>query len=161
MTETTTELEGAVSFDAVYAYDAVGNRLSRNLGNGADITTYVYDSNDRLASETTTGNTVTYTYDANGNTLARDDGALTTYAYDFENQLINIATPTDNATYRYDVDGIRVGQVVNGSATNFLVDRNRPFAQVLAEFNSSATFLADRSSATLYVYGKNRISQGV
>jgi RHS repeat-associated protein len=58
----------------------------------------------------------------------------------------------DRVSYEYDADGIRVSATVNGETTDFLVDKNRAYAQVLEEFKSD-------DSVTLYVYGHDLITQ--
>jgi len=54
--------------------------------------------------------------------------------------------------YEYDDDNIRVSQTVGGEKTSFLLDKNRPYAQVLAEF-------VDGEEVASYVYGLDLISQ--
>jgi large repetitive protein len=66
----------------------------------------------------------------------------------------NIVTPTGikQSSYRYDASGIRVSQTVDGVETKYLVDANRPYAQVLEEYNGSGVQAS-------YVYGNDVISQ--
>jgi len=55
-------------------------------------------------------------------------------------------------SYQYDSDGIRVSSTVNGVKTEYLVDKNLPYAQVLEErVNNGLT--------ASYVYGIDLISQ--
>ena len=58
----------------------------------------------------------------------------------------------DLTSYVYDTEGIRVSSAVNGVQTDYLIDKNRPYAQVLAELSSN-TLVAD------YVYGRDLIAQ--
>ena len=108
-----------------YAYDAVGNRLTKT--DRGIVTNYSFDANDRLLNA---GSTV-YTYDNNGNTLTEDSVAQDkSYSYDAENRLVQ-ATISDTAGstivgYVYDEDGIRVQKTLQGSEiANYLVDKNR------------------------------------
>jgi RHS repeat-associated protein len=131
-----------------YTYDPAGNRLTKTDSGGT--VTYAYDDNDRLVSETG----ITYTYDGNGNTLTKTEGSdTTTYDYDVESRLIGAVTPTETMAYAYDVDGIRVSATVNGTATRFLVDHNRDYAQVLEERDGVGALIVS------YIYGDDLISQ--
>ncbi len=139
-----------------YEYDLVGNRLSRN--DSADgLTTYDYDDNDRLLQETTGGVDTDYTYDDNGNTLSKI--SLTDrvfYEWNVENRLIAADTDgdgTNDVTYEYDADGTRVSQTVNGEETRLLLDKNRPYAQVLEEYTPGGIIKVS------YVHGHDLISQ--
>jgi RHS repeat-associated protein len=132
-----------------YAYDARGNETSKTdpLGH---VTTYTYDANDRLLTE----NAMTYTYDNNGNTLSKVDGSgVTAYAYTYENRLAFVRTPDGEMGYAYDDDGIRVSAVVDGVTTNYFVDKNRPYAQVLEESDGTGSIAAS------YLYGYDLIRQ--
>ena len=147
-----------------YTYDRVGNRLSRN-DSVEGVTAYTYDENDRLKREELKQNGVVarsyeYGYDDNGNTRTRTqkDAAgvvvgTVTYSWDKENRLIGVKTPEGNTvSYVYDVDGVRVSSTVNGVTTEYLVDKNRDYAQVLEE-------RVNNSLAVSYVYGRDLISQ--
>jgi RHS repeat-associated protein len=129
-----------------YNYDAVSNRVSLEV----DGVTYAYsyDANNRLLS----AGDKTYGYDANGNTLSQTGptGSIN-YGYDFKNQLVSASTPDDSMTYAYDAGGIRVSRSVNGAMTRYLVDQNRPYAQVLEE-------QTDNSVAS-YTFGNDLLSQ--
>jgi len=131
-----------------YTYDSFGNRLKKTDSSGT--VSYSYDDNDRLVSE---GN-VTYTYDDNGNMLTKSDGTDTVfYSYDFENRLTFVQGPDGTAEYVYYADGIRVRSVTDGVVTNYLVDKNRAYAQVLEERDGSGSLTVS------YVYGDALISQ--
>ncbi|NEQ97760.1 MAG: RHS repeat protein, partial [Cyanothece sp. SIO2G6] len=145
-----------------YTYDNVGNRLSRN-DSTEGTTTYTYDAHDRLISETLTQNdttiqTVNYSYDANGNLTSRVQDThgttdTTRYIWNDDDRLVQVELPTGEVTsYEYDSDGIRVSSTVNGETTEYLLDKNRPYAQVLEEFTSG-------DLETFYVYGHDLIAQ--
>jgi YD repeat-containing protein len=144
-----------------YTYDNVGNRLEKMDCTDARpcvSTTYAYDDNDRLTASTEEGVTTTYTYDDNGNMLTKTGNGETWHlTYNALNQVTgaDITTPSGatSVEYVYDHDGIRVGKTVNGTdVTRYVVDKNRPYAQVLEEQRSSGT-------VTSYVYGDTLLSQ--
>ena len=145
-----------------YTYDNVGNRLSRT-DSDEGVTAYIYDDNDRLQTEILTQNgetvhTITYDYDNNGNLTSRTqvtDGVTetTTYTWNDDNRLVKVEMPDGTLiTYEYDDEGIRVSTTVDGVTTTYLVDKNRPYAQVLEEFTSEQL-------QAFYVYGHDLISQ--
>jgi len=137
-----------------YTYDAVGNRLTKT--DGTKVTNYVYDINNRLIKEDDN----TYTYDNNGNTISKSGaGGTVTYSYNYNNQLIKAVTRNaDNSEsiveYVYDSNGIRVQKKVDGEKIiNYIVDKNRDYAQVLEERDDSGNLIVS------YVYGDDLINQ--
>ncbi|MDB9518154.1 hypothetical protein PN466_14480 [Roseofilum reptotaenium CS-1145] len=131
-----------------YRYDEVGNRIS------AGEISYVYDDNDRLIQEKQGSEVVVeYKYDDNGNLLSRTEGNETVnYIWDDRNRLIAVEENGEIVEFEYDDDNIRVSQTVGGEKTSFLLDKNRPYDQVLAEF-------VDGEEVASYVYGLDLISQ--
>jgi RHS repeat-associated protein len=146
-----------------FEYDAVGNRLKQK-DSVAGETSYFYDDNDRLLREELRQNgtlqrTIYYEYDDNGNTTKKRvvsvGGVLqeTVYSWDGDNRLVGVQKPNgDVIEYAYDTDGIRVSSTVNGVTTQYLVDKNRDYAQVLAEYQNN-------NLQVEYVYGLDLISQ--
>ncbi|MCP4377774.1 MAG: RHS repeat protein, partial [bacterium] len=140
-----------------YDYDPVGNRLTKN-DNGV-IAEYSYDDNDRLLTE----NGYSYTYDHNGNMLTKSgNGEQWQLEYNAMNQVTraNISRPQGASVidYAYDHDGIRIGKTVNGTdITNYVADKNRPYAQVLEEEHLRGGL----SAVTSYVYGDALISSTI
>ncbi len=142
-----------------YTYDKVGNRLTKN-DSVEGITTYSYDDNDRLKTEQLKKNgvvvqTIEYRYDDNGNLLSRIKNGVeeVSYTWDKENRLIGVRKASGEViSYQYDSDGIRVSSTVNGVKTEYLVDKNLPYAQVLEERVNNGLTAA-------YVYGNDLISQ--
>jgi RHS repeat-associated protein len=125
-----------------YAYDKVGNRLTRIDASGT--TGYTYDANDRLLTE----GSRSYTYDANGNTLTRTDPVNpATYGYDFEDRLTTATVGANSLSYTYDADGMRVAASNNGATVRYGVDSNRAVPEVLEERNAAGQLTA------AYTYG--------
>ena len=58
-------------------------------------------------------------------------------SYDAQDRLVAATTPTDTVAYTYDANGIRQSQTRNGQTTQFLIDPNRDYAQVIAELDAS------------------------
>jgi RHS repeat-associated protein len=85
-----------------------------------------------------TPSSFTYSYDANGNLLGRTDGLQTdTYLYDGKNRLaaatVEMGDHPGSASFTYDADGIRVSRTVDGTATDYLIDHNQEYPQVILE----------------------------
>ncbi|MCS7469110.1 putative Ig domain-containing protein [Stieleria sp. ICT_E10.1] len=139
-----------------YAYDIVGNRMERD-DSAEGATTYTYDDNDRLLTETLAGDETRYSYDDNGNTLSKTSPTDTVfYSWDPDNRLIAADTDgdgTDDVTYQYDHEGMRVSRTTSGEETRFLLDKNRPYAQVLEEYAPGGVIKVS------YVHGHDLISQ--
>jgi len=132
-----------------YRYDEVGNRLT------AGALRYVYDDNDRLRQvKEKDEKTIYYDYDDNGNLIERRQQGTPTveYVWDDQNRLVKVVEDGEVVVYEYDDDNIRVSQTVDGQKTSFLLDKNRPYDQVLAEF-------VDGEEVASYVYGLDLISQ--
>jgi RHS repeat-associated protein len=117
-------------------------------------TSYVYDNNDRLLSETKGSEVTSYVYDNNGNTESKTKGTeITLYDWDDQGRLVAVQNPNSDAvSYQYNENGIRVSSTINGVKTSFLLDANRDYAQVLEEYSSSGVQVG-------YVYGYDLISQ--
>ena len=91
----------AATSTETYSFDPVGNRLS-----SLSVPTYTYNS----SNEITAAGASTFTYDNNGNTLSKSDGAGTTaYTWDFENRLTSVHLPNQTTvTFKYDPFGRRI-----------------------------------------------------
>ena len=138
-----------------YTYDAVGNRLAKT--SDGNTVSYSYDASDRLLSE---GPIIQYFYDHPGNLIQKYDpyNASIKYEYDCANRLTKVnhaSGPLAGSitTYTYDHDGIRMSATTDGHTVNYLVDKNRPFAQVLEERDAAGNLLVS------YVYGDDLISR--
>lgn len=135
-------------YSADYVYDVVGNRTQRTVD--GVLTEYQYDANDRLLSEGIN----TYTYDGQGNVLEQTDGLTTkTYQYNANQRLMQFDDGIRAIDFTYNVDNIRVAKSVDGTSTDFIVDSNQAYQQVVAEQNASSSILKE------YLYGTGLISQ--
>jgi RHS repeat-associated protein len=142
------EIFGELNLTNDYVMDAVGNRLYRT-NSLEGVTAYAYDDNDQLLTETLRSAglqpaaVTTYGYDSNGNTTSRSNAnESVTYDWDVQNRLVGarivslLTSAATNLVYEYDDDGIRVAAFVDGDETRYLIDANRPFAQVVEEWTS-------------------------
>ncbi len=90
--------------DIDYAYDALGNRLSKTIQTHTK--TYTYASNTHRLEQTQGANTRTYSYDANGNTTSN---TTNTFSYGDNNRLKTSGIGGSTlATYTYNGRGERV-----------------------------------------------------
>jgi RHS repeat-associated protein len=122
-----------------YAYDPIGNRV---MMTDTAVTTYTYDTADRLLNAGSTN----FTWDDNGNMLSK--GSIT-YSWDALNRLISVVSGTQTITFTYNGDGVRVGKSVNGLNTAYVQDIGQGIPYVLAESGSVNTN---------YVYGRDLIA---
>ncbi|MCP4657328.1 MAG: RHS repeat protein, partial [bacterium] len=119
-----------------FVYDAVGNRVEASLwdSSGATTTVYTYDSRDRLL----TAGGATYTWDAEGNLLSRDDGTLVDFSWDSEDRLLagSVAGGLTKA-FTYDGQGRRVAVYTSdaGETTerHLLVDPSQSLSHIVVE----------------------------
>ncbi len=118
-----------------YVYDNVGNLLSvTELSETAANVAYIYDALNRVATETSGGETHTYTLDLAGNrlqTVYGGTGRTITSLYDALNRLssmqdqtateITASNPGRSTTYGYDLNGNIVTKVLpNGDTESAL-----------------------------------------
>src|SRR3989454_4504194 len=105
---------------------------------GTGTTSYSYDANDRLSTDT---------IDANGNTTS--SGGVSSL-YDFENRM----TTNGTTTVVYDGDGNRASETVGGATTKYLVDTVNPtgLPQVVDETVNGVL-------TRTYAYGLQRINE--
>jgi RHS repeat-associated protein len=111
-----------------YAFDAMGNRLSKT-DNWAGSENYTYNAANMLLSR----GGQAYTNDANGNTLT---GGGRTNTWDSQNRLVNCVynngSTTSTSSFTYGADGLRREATFNGNSTHYALDGPsvvREFAQ--------------------------------
>jgi len=115
----------------VYTYDANGNRLTLQDGNG-QVTVFAYDGLNRLHTETDPlEHTWMYSYDVAGNRLEMVDAneATTSYTYDALNRLVLIdyPSPDPDVTFDYNAIGLRLSMTDGQGTTTWTYDAlNRP-----------------------------------
>ena len=98
----------------LYAYDANGNRTSKQSAIGG-IDTYIYDDADKLLSRGST----TYSYDNCGRTTQiLGPGGVRNFTWDYEDRLTNLSGSSPNTNYGYNGVGSRTSKSnANGTRT--------------------------------------------
>jgi RHS repeat-associated protein len=147
-----------------WTYDRVGNRLSQTLtvAGTPSTTAYAYDANDRLLSETGASST-SYSYDAQGNTVGKQDSSgSTSYSYDDANRLIGAITPQAALAYAYTADGLRISQTVTASGstpitTHYVQDTAYLYAQVIEEYTAEGA--SPRQLSATFTFADELVSQ--
>ena len=130
-----------------YVYDAAGNR-TQTIVNGV---TTSYSTNNR--NEYTTAGGTTYRYDADGNLISETDASgTTTFTYNALNELTKVVAPTDTWVYEYNALGERVAATHNGQSITYVLDPTGA-GSVIAAYDSSGHLVAD------YAYGLGLVSQ--
>ena len=156
--------------NSTWSYGKTGNRLTESTSGSINKNVnYSYDANDRLTGET---GGIVYTHDANGNLLSKKVGATVQaeYRWDEENRMVGATLGTGTSqkivSYAYDPSGIRRAQEEVASSirkrTEYLIDPNQSYAQVVEEWGSTGTAtgaLGDETLAKTYIFGDDLISQ--
>jgi RHS repeat-associated protein len=140
----TSETRGGVS--TTYAYDAVGNRLTKQIDDDP-ATTYAYDA----ANELTSAGSTSYDYDANGSRVTKDDGGETTYDWNSDGLLTGTSSGALSTSYVYDGEDQRVAAIENGTETDFVLDATVGDEVVLQETTGDDT--------ATYTYGAGLVSR--
>jgi RHS repeat-associated protein len=134
-------------------YDQNGNLTSLTHFNGI-VTSYSYDSLNRLLSRATPGETtVSFTYTATGKRATMADASgTTTYTYDSMDRLTTKATPEGTLSYTYDAAGNLASMSSNHtngvSATYSYDDLNRLTSVVDANLSGAGTTTYSYDSAS-------------
>jgi RHS repeat-associated protein len=113
----------AASGPVSYTYDANGNRLT--MADSTGVTSYVYDSLNRITQITFPGSrVVSYTYDCNNNrTSISFAGKTINYTYDLLNRLTDVADGASLTHYTYDAaDNLLSIAYPNGSGVTYTYD---------------------------------------
>jgi RHS repeat-associated protein len=163
---------------AVYQYDPANRLMSlTNSINSTVISSYQYTldavGNHSQVSQTEQLPTIpvvgssTYGYDNDSKQIALDgqtqgfdaDGNMTSFnptnllAYDYENRMVQTSFTDATNTYQYDGAGNRMSANRSGVVTRYVLDRNSPLAQVLAETDSNGNVIY------YYIYGLGLVSR--
>ena len=122
-----------------YVYDPVGNRSRRTVSHNGQVTSYQYDSHDRLTQSVDSLNgTTSYQWDERGNLVQKASPAdTTTYAWTVDNRLAKVSTAAKTVEYGYDSSGRRIKRLVKEGATttetHYKVDHQRGYSEILVE----------------------------
>jgi RHS repeat-associated protein len=143
---------GLYPYAISYTYDNVGNRLTKT--DSAGITSYTYNTRDQLTNENGPHGGVSYTFDHAGRLTTKTDAiGITSYGWVDDDRMAFAILPTSSVTYTYDAEGARVKTDDGTQAKLYLIDKQFPYGQVIAEYRN------DGSLTCGYVYGQERISQ--
>ena len=112
-----------------YSYDAIGNRLSADIG--AATTTYGYGSASHRLNDLTGATAKTYSYDAVGNRTS--DGSQT-WNYGGNNRPVSMTAGGTTIEARINALGQRVTKKVNGVTTRFVYDEG---GRLLGEYTDT------------------------
>lgn len=146
---------GAVVSSYDYQYDQNSNRTQQTEVNGgpSEVTTYEYDTLDRLTQVVYPDSTVDYSYDLVYNRLSElvVDNTNTelkdwNYQYNERHQLTDIVDRLDtnqNIAYTFDPNGNQTSKTQAGVTTDFLFDARDHIRQVLVGGSSVGQFLYD------------------
>ena len=140
-------------------YDGNGNILTEAVteaysGSTTRTRTYQYDLGNRLISAACDGTTTTYTYDAVGNRLTRQEGTETaeTYTYNYLNQLTRVQQGTAVTTYTYDARGNQTQQVQTGTGVTTTTNYGYDLANRLTSTSVSNNAVIPLSTSATYAY---------
>jgi RHS repeat-associated protein len=111
---------GAVIHDTSYTYDLAQNRTSMTNNLTQSTTTYTYNNMNQML----TAGEMSFTYDANGNTVSKVvSGQTTTYSWDYENKLTRIDYPNGSSNvFSTNADGQRMTANDSGGHRRFIYD---------------------------------------
>ena len=132
-TPNSSDPDGLTAQDLQYVYD----RRRQPHSETANGVTTAYTTNN-MNEYTTVGN-ATYSYDADGNLTAIDDGGqVSTFTYNDLNQLTSEVTSGQTSTYQYDPLGDLVATVDNGQTMQYLIDPTG-LGNVVGEYDGIGT----------------------
>ncbi len=165
LTGETQTRNGTLDFSGHYEYDRSGNRLLATV-NGIT-TTYQYDANDWLTSETTASGplagTTTYTHDDAGNVLTKDGPVgHVDYTYNDAGRLTQVQAGGDLVEYDYDFDGLLIHKTwtpMVGDVTRwqYVWDLSRDVPQSIEELNAQGN--GNYSVSATYIFGDGLVSE--
>ncbi len=181
-----THSSGGITLNSqVYAYDALGNRVSNTtnvaqslisqatnstydaenhlLQSGA--TTYTYDANGNRVSHSNLAGNTNYTWDSRNRlqSLFTPDGKTTTFTYDFESNLILETSGGGSSSRTFVLDNLTnvIYQTVQGTGSSILTTRSIDQHLAVLEAGQSIFGLVDalNSTATVVNQGGSAIGK--
>jgi RHS repeat-associated protein len=133
--------DGYVANDETFAYDGIGNRVSRTK-NGAN-ESQSYNQKNQLQTIDSSDDTqdITYTYNTNGHTKNQTkNGVVSEYFYNHEERLIAVKRDGNTlAEYVYNPRGQRINKTANGTTTWYFYNENG----LAAEYTSTGQLLKE------------------
>jgi RHS repeat-associated protein len=136
-----------------YTYDRWGNRLSQTATSGSgsspsgavnaatnQLTSVSYDAAGNQEGD---GISHTFTYDAEGNVTAVDNGSTATYVYDALNHRVKTATSAGTYEYMYDAQGRRTSTWQ--ASDNFGIEGRMYWGNKQIAFRNGPTFFEDQN----------------
>ncbi|MCP4525568.1 MAG: RHS repeat-associated core domain-containing protein [Aestuariibacter sp.] len=94
------------------------------------VTTYTYDSANRLLVSGSAGRLVSYTWDERGNLVS---DSTFTYTYNAAGRMVQAESLTVTLVYTYNAQGLRVAQSVDGGVNSFVWDWASGIPEMLAD----------------------------
>jgi len=175
--------DGSGNLIVQYTYDAAGDLIQKDMGNGTR-TVYTYDGDGDVLSITNYApNHVTinsfddYTYDPLGNVLTdtNQDGEWT-YSYDADSQLIqavftpNSADPdllaAQDLQYVYDAAGNRTSETDNGVTTTYVTNNVNEYTSSTTngvttdyQYDADGNLVAQITGSSTTTYTFNELNQ--
>jgi len=147
-----TALNGSTN-SFTYTYDRWGNRLSQTaiLGSGSSPSGAVNAATNQLVSvaydaagnQEGDGIAHTFTYDAEGNVTAVDNGSTATYVYDALNHRVETAASAGTYEYSYDAMGRRISTWQ--ASNNFGIEGRMYWGRKQIAFRNGPTFFEHQS----------------
>lgn len=131
---------GTNLYTAVYTLDSAGMRTSiteTGINRANRELNFSYDNLYQLIQESDSsrnnGAATTYSYDALGNRIQKEDnGVITTYTVDKLNRVTAATTGEEVISYSYDANGNTVAKTAGGVTHTYCYDRENRLTEVLA-----------------------------
>ncbi len=145
LTSATTN-SGSNPYTETYAFDLIGNLLSKNG------TSYTYGAKPHAVTQV---GSASYVYDANGNMTNRDTQTLT---WDVENRPLTV---TGGASFIYDGDGNRVKKTEGGQTTVYIgkyYEKNITSGEITTHYYLGNQQIAVRKGSTLSYIQQDSLS---
>jgi RHS repeat-associated protein len=137
-TLTSTSTTGATTASTSYSYDAAGNMIKRNAGQGNQTLGYDDDGNLTAVTGSATGDTA-YEYDADGTLLVQKEPATTTLYVDDQQFTMTNATGAVAGTRYYTLpDGSQVVRTGTASSFGFAINDQHDTPSLYLDNNAAS-----------------------